>query len=239
MLLLVLAGCAVLLLPFSVRDRRDGRPARALPTVRAASLTAGASVGVVAAVGLYFLLLRPPALARVPHLTAQTLAAKYAQFTNAVRFPVLFVLAGAGLAAGWIGAARTRRIGLLVLGGWAALGGVAVLAYEVTGIELPAYRVVLGSLGLVVLPTCLVVAAARWTARSAGVAGAVDRRITRRARSSSMATRGDRRAAARVAGAPGDAGALRRPPRSAHCARLIDRRARGACRGGRRVPAPA
>jgi hypothetical protein len=155
----VLAVVALLLVPLSVRRRRDGAALGELPAVRltGALVASGAIVGALAVLaGVH--------AARVGRPRPTALVRKFHLFADHLRLAWLLPAAALGSVAAWFGADRRdvrRRIAAAVAVVWAALGVVGLVAFGVLGLRFPAYRLLVAAVGLPILGAAFLVGAAR------------------------------------------------------------------------------
>ncbi len=167
--LLLLAALVVALAPDALRRSREGESIGASPAARLARLLGVGTAVSAGALGL----LAPAIRLELPQVQGVRTEAKSAQWMPPFRLSVTAPWAALGAVAGWwpADARRRRTIGLMAM--WALS---IPLAWAVSGLldgDIPIYRVTAFALGLPVLATVLVAAAARFLVGRWGSAGAI------------------------------------------------------------------
>jgi hypothetical protein len=161
----ILLGVAVLLLPQSLRARRDGARVFGTPSERLVALVTGSAAAGSAALALAAVPLQPPGLGRPEFL--RKLAADVRRYV----FPFTATASAAGVAAlWWVGRDRLRRWGLALVLVWAGSSAAAVVLLLV-GAAFPAHRFISFALGIPILIAAALTGLARFASRRLGGGG--------------------------------------------------------------------
>jgi hypothetical protein len=163
----LLAGVTVVYAIPSLLRWRGGARAWHTPAPRLAAL-----LGMSAVAGAAALFTAPALPTKIPHVGMPKIRIKNADRLPAMRLPFSVAVAAMGGAVAWLASGARRRMGLILLVGWAASVPIAALLLE-AGRRIPVYRVAAFALALPMLGAALITTPARLLARRMPLGGIV------------------------------------------------------------------